>query len=119
MLKRYKKQLIFSSIVILLPILAGMLMWNILPGNFATHWGFEGEANGFSSKATAVFVLPLILLAVHWICLFFTAKDLKNNEQNPKVFSMVLWIIPCISLIVCGSTYSIALGYFSDDSAFI
>lgn len=118
MLKRYKKQLIISSIIILLPILAGLLMWNNLPDSLTTHWGVNDVANGWSSKATAVFLLPLILLAVHWFSFFITSKDSKNIQQNPKIFSMVLWIIPAISLITCGSIYSISLGDISGDSTF-
>lgn len=51
------------------------------------------------------------MLALHWICVFATAKDPKNKEQSNKVFGMVLWIIPIVSLLCCGMVYAIALGY--------
>lgn len=110
MIKKYKWQLIISSVIILLPIAAGLLIWNDLPAQIATHWGADGKPDGWSGKSFAVFGIPFILLAVHCICIFFTAHDPKNKEQNSKVFNMVLWIIPIISLIVCGCSYAFALG---------
>ena len=110
MIKKNKWHLMISSIIILLPIVAGLLIWNYLPEQIATHWGIDGEPDGWSSKSFAIFGLPLILLAVHWICVFFTSLDPKNKNQNSKVFNMVLWILPVISLVVCGLTYAVALG---------
>ena len=110
MIKKNKWQLMISSIIILLPIVAGLLIWNYLPEQIATHWGIDGEPDRWSSKSFAIFGLPLILLAVHWTCVFFTSHDPKNKDQNSKVFNMVLWILPVISLVVCGLTYAVALG---------
>ena len=75
-----------------------------------THWGIDGNADGWSSRAFAVFFLPLIMLLVHWICVFFTAKDSKNKGQNKKVFGLVIWITPIISLFANGMMYAVSLG---------
>ncbi len=110
MIKRNKWQLIISSVIILLPVVAGLFIWNYMPEQIATHWGVDGKANGWSGRSFAVFGTPLIMLATHWICIFFTARDPKNKEQSSKVFNMVLWILPVTSLIVCGFNYAIVLG---------
>ncbi|MCH5257313.1 MAG: SdpI family protein [Lachnospiraceae bacterium] len=110
MIRKNKWQLIISSVIIVLPIVAGLFIWNYLPEQIATHWGIDGEPDGWSGKSFAVLGMPLILLALHWLCIFFTAHDPKNKEQSSKVFNMVLWIIPIISLIVCGCFYAFALG---------
>ena len=83
-----KKQMLLSSAVILLPMVIGVLLWDRLPDQIATHWGFNGEANGWSSKRAAVFQLPLFLLATHWVCSFFTGKDVKNKNQNILFYSI-------------------------------
>ncbi len=111
MIKNNKKQVILSSISILLPILIGIVMWNALPDRIATHWGVDGTVDGWSSKAFAVFGLPLILLGLHWICIAGTMLDPKNKEQSSKVFGMIMWLIPLISLSMNGATYAVALGY--------
>lgn len=65
MIKQNKKMIILTSIVTLLPIVIGLLLWNQLPQSIATHFNFNGQPNGYSSKNFTVFVLPLILLISH------------------------------------------------------
>ena len=110
MLNTHKRTLAVTSVLILLPILAGLIFWNELPARMATHWGADGRPDGWSSRGFAVFGLPACLLAVHWLCVFFTLKDPKNKGQNPKLFTLVLWITPIVSLFIGGVTYAAALG---------
>lgn len=108
MIKNNKFKLILSSILILSPILVGLIFWNELPYQMATHWGLDGNINHWSSKAFAVFGLPLILLVIHWVCIFFTSYDPKNKNQNKKVLDMVLWILPITSIFSNGVVYATA-----------
>lgn len=110
MFKKNKLNIVISSVIILLPILFGIIMWNDLPDIITTHWGADGNADGFSGKAFAVFGLPVILLALHFVCLLFTLMDKKQKEQNPKALGMIFWIIPMISLFASGITYRAAFG---------
>ena len=109
MVKRYKKTLLLSSAVILLPTLAGLILWNRLPAQMPTHWGLDGSVDGWSGKAFAVIGLPLILLAVHWLCVWGTSLDSGNRDQNRKVTGLVLWICPVLSLFTNGIMYAAAL----------
>ncbi len=110
MIRNNKWKLILSSALILLPVLFGLIFWDFLPAQMATHWGTDGEANGWSSRAFAVFALPLILLLLHWVGFFITAADPKNKGQNRKVFGLIFWIMPILSLFTSVITYSAALG---------
>ena len=110
MLKKNKGKLILSSVIILLPILFGVLMWEKLPMSMTTHWGFDGVADGWSGRPFVVFGSPLILLAAHWICLFFTSLDKKNRNQSRKAFGMIFWIMPVVSLFTSGVMYMAAFG---------
>ncbi len=110
MRKINKKKGIISSILILLPAVVGLALWNKLPDSIATHWGFNGVADGFSSKPVAVFLLPFILLAIHWLCLYITIKDPKQKMQSDRVFDIVYWIMPIISIFANGMTYLVASG---------
>ena len=118
MMKANKKTLIITSIVTILPVLIGIICWNRLPEVMATHFGFNNEANGFSSKAFAVFGLPLILLAVLWVGAFVTAHDPKRQNISPKMFSLMLWIAPVISLVAATTIYPVNLGYELDIAFF-
>ncbi len=110
MLKKNKLKIIISSLIVLLPMLFGLIMWNRLPDIMTTHFGADGNADGFSGKAFAVFVLPCILLVLHFICLLFTLFDKKQKEQSKKALGMIFWIIPMISLSVNAIMYCIAFG---------
>lgn len=110
MIRKNKWQLILSSVIILLPVVAGLFLWNYLPEQLTTHWGVDGRPNRWSGKGFTIFVMPVSFLAIHWICIFFTARDPKNKDQSNKIFNLVLWILPIISLIICGFTYAVALG---------
>ncbi len=109
-IKEHKAKAILSSLIILLPCLVGLILWNSLPESMLIHWGADGSGDGFSSKAFAVFVMPLIILALHWLCLLFTAADPGNKGRNRKAMGMVFWILPILSLCVSGIIYGAALG---------
>ena len=64
MIRQNKKMILFTSVITLLPIFIGMFLWNQLPDSIATHFGVNNQPDGYSSKAFAVFGLPLILLAL-------------------------------------------------------
>lgn len=111
MIKKNKIQLIISSVATLVPIAIGLILWNDLPQQIATHWGMNGEPDGYSSKAFVVFGLPLILLAIQWFCAVGTTKfDPKAKDISPKMMSVVLWIIPVISIVLSSFSYLVALG---------
>ena len=110
MIKKNRSKVILSSIIILLPVLFGLIMWNDLPDVMTTHWGADGNADGFSGKAFAVFGLPTILLILHFVCVLFTLFDKKQKEQNEKALGMIFWIVPAISLLVNGIMYRAAFG---------
>ena len=114
MLKAHKRTLILTSILTILPILVGVYYWDLLPDPMATHFGALGEANGYSSKAFAVFGLPLFLLAMLHLLALVTAKDPKRQNISSKLFRLVLWIIPFVSLVAYVSIYSFNLGYDLD-----
>ena len=108
MLKKNKLKVVISSIVTLLPILFGIIMWKDLPDVMTTHWGADGNADGFGPKALVVLGLPSIFLVLHLVCLLFTLFDKKQNEQNPKALGIIFWIIPVTSLFVNGIMYRTA-----------
>ena len=110
MLKKNKGLMILTSIIILLPMVVGILLWDQLPEKMAIHWGANGEADGWSSRPVAVFGMPLLLLAIHWLGVWLTGEDKRNRHQNEKVLQLMFWIAPVVSLFGMGSTYASALG---------
>ena len=110
MIKKNKLTLIITSIITLLPCVFGLIMWDKLPNTMATHWGVDGNADGFGSKLFAIFGLPLIILAIMWLCILITAKDNQKIDQNNKPFRLILWIMPTLSCVASAIIYAVSLG---------
>lgn len=117
--KNNKWKIFISSLVTVLPILAGIVLWDRLPDMMPTHWGIDGNADAESSKAFAVFGLPIILLAIHLLCCFATSLDKRGREQSNAILSVVMLIVPLMSLCVNGVIYASSLGAVIDVSVFV
>ena len=110
MIKKNWKILLLTSLIILLPIGVGVVLWNQLPEKIPTHWNVAGEVDGWSSKPFAVFCLPLIMLAIQWLCMLATSADPKKEHHPSKVLHLVFWLIPVLSVVLFCLTYAAALG---------
>ncbi|MBQ3542844.1 MAG: SdpI family protein [Oscillospiraceae bacterium] len=110
MIKKNWKTLLITSLLILLPALAGIVLWDQLPEQIPTHWNPSGEVDRWSSKAFAIFGLSGILLAAQWLCTLGTRADPKKDNHPQKILHLVLWIIPVISNLLYAITYAVALG---------
>ena len=109
-MKKNVKGLILPSIMILLPILVGVFLWERLPEQVPIHWNAAGQVDGWSGRGFFVFAMPLIMLALEWLCAFATLTDPKKKEHGQKIFFLVIWIIPALQLVLTGITYAAALG---------
>lgn len=110
MIKKNLKTLIITSIILLLPVLAGLMLWDKLPEQVPSHWNVNGEVDGWSSKTFFVFGLPGIMLAVQWLCVLVTGADPKKANHSGKVMQLILWIIPVLTVVLSAFTYMAALG---------
>ena len=111
MLKKNKGTLIITSLVTLIPIVIGLLLWNKLPEQVPFHWDINGNVDNWASRTVSVFVMPAILLAFHWLCVLMSTIDPKSKSYHPSTIKLVLWICPMISLLVSVLVYCYALGY--------
>ena len=111
MFKNHKRTLILTTLVILLPLAAGLLLWTRLPNQIPIHWNSAGEVDGWAGKAFSVLGLPLFLTALHWLCIFGVHADPKRQNIDGKPLMLVLWIVPAVSLMGGFLMYGTALGY--------
>lgn len=110
MLRKNKGTLIVTSLVILLPMAAGLILWGRLPDRISIHFGVDNQPDNWGSKALVVFVMPCLLLALQWFAVLLTAADPKRRNIPDKVLSLLFCIIPLASLCVGTLTYITALG---------
>ena len=110
MIKENKWRILLTTLVTLLPMLAGLMLWTRLPERMPIHWNAAGELDGWTGKAFAVFAIPGFMAAIHLFCVLCTSLDPKVKGQTKKVLGMVFWICPVMSVLVGALTYSAALG---------
>lgn len=111
MWQEHKMLLVLTSAIILLQMLVGVLLWDRLPDPMATHFNFNNEPDGFTSKPFAVFGMPLLLLGLHYVCLMLSCMpNIQMQNTSSKVKTLMLLIVPASSLLVTVLCYGYALG---------
>ena len=95
-----KKYWLVTSAVTLLPMVAGLILWDRLPEKLPTHFGFDGTADGWGGKGFAVFGIPLMMLALHGILFLGTRLDKQNRGHNAKVMNLTGLLFPAMSIFI-------------------
>ena len=67
MKNKIDKSMVISSILCLLPILFGLIVYDDLPDQVAIHWNAEGIDDNYASKTFAVFAMPCFFLLINLI----------------------------------------------------
>ena len=110
-MKIKKKQLLSTIFVIILPALIGAFFWKALPEQVPTHFGIDGQADGYSSKLFTLLAFPILFVLFQIIALASLEKESVKVTVPAKMRKLYAWIIPALSLIVQGSIYANALGW--------
>jgi uncharacterized membrane protein len=99
--------------MIAIAILAGLLLWNQLPDQIASHWNIQDQVDGYMPKFWGVFMLPLIALGIFVLFLLIPSIDpLKANiAQFRQAFNLFIILIVGFLLYLYGLTLAWSLGY--------
>ena len=98
MTNKNKIKLLISSIVIILPTLAALILKDLVEPQVMGAWHFT-------------WVLPVILVAVHVLLHLITFHENESVEQNKKIVEITYWIIPALSVYISGVFMMLSLGY--------
>lgn len=118
-LKTKEKKRIFwisdyiSIFLIIFSFLIGFIVFNKMPLQMGTHWGFDGNLNGFMLKHYALFGFPIFITILYLILKFIPKTDaLKENIelfQQHYNFFIVVFVIFMTYIQVLVITWN--LGY--------
>ena len=106
-----------TTIVVLIMLIGatatGLLLWDRLPEQMASHWNLNDEADGSMSKFWGVFMVPLITLAMLVLFLVIPSIDpLKANiAQFRESFNLFIVLMVAFMLYIYGLTLAWNLGY--------
>lgn len=100
-----------SLLVFIIPIVLGSLYYHQLPDEMAVHFNTQNVADDFAPKWFALFGIPVLLMLVHGLTIFFIQNDPKK-QGHPKVLKALLyWLIPVVTLIVQITIITYSLGH--------
>ncbi len=76
-------------LLILGAILAGVLLWDQLPDQMASHWDVNDQVNGYMPKFWGVFMMPLVTLGMFVLFLVVPNIDLSRRiSRNFETLSI-------------------------------
>ncbi len=109
-MKKRNIELIVTTVLCLLPIIAGLILYDKLPNRVATHFDANGEANGYSSRAVAVFGLPAFMAAVNLFVHFALRTDPKKQNMSGALRTLSVWMAPVLSIFISAAVLTMAMG---------
>ena len=101
------KILIITSLICLIPIIFGVILYDQLPEQMAVHFGLNNEPNSFAPKEFALFGIPLLMFILQVFCCI-SSDFMEEKKQNKKYITIYKWIyitiykwiIPIIEMVV-------------------
>lgn len=99
--------------MIAIATLAGVLLWDRLPDQMASHWNINDQVDGYTPKFWGVFMLPLITLGMFLLFLAIPSIDpMKANiAQFRGAFNLFIVLMAGFMLYLYGLTLAWSLGY--------
>lgn len=92
------KILIITTLMCIVPIIFGVILYNRLPEQMAVHFGLNNEPNSFAPKEFALFGIPLLMTALQITCCI-SSDCMEQKKQNKKYITIYKWIIPIIGMV--------------------
>lgn len=113
-LKPKLKELLLSSVVILLPIIYGLMKWEALPARMAIHFNYAGDPDAYAGKALVVIGLPILMLGLQWLTVLLAQYQGAKTIRAPRLERLTMWLIPSMAVILYYATIRISLGEPTD-----
>ena len=98
MTNKNKIKLLISSIVIILPTVAALILHELVEIKVNGAWHFT-------------WILPILLVLVNLILHLLTFRENEAVEQNKKIVELTYWIIPALSVYISGIFVALSLGF--------
>ena len=67
-------------LILLLPFIYSLIVWNKLPDQVPTHFDVKGEPDDYSGKAFALLLLPIMNVVIYVILFFIPRMDPRKKN---------------------------------------
>jgi uncharacterized membrane protein len=78
--------------IIAATIIFSIIVYPSLPSEMATHWGINGEPDGYMTKWWGTFFLPILLLGLYFLLISLPKIDPKkeNYEKFASTYNLIV-----------------------------
>lgn len=101
---------VLTSLLCLVPILLGLLLWDQLPDQLITHWNSAGEPDGYSPKAFGIVALPLVMCCLNLFVYCMLRIDPRIENASGTLVLLSQWFIPILTLILVPAILFASMG---------
>jgi uncharacterized membrane protein len=103
----------FPVLPIILTIVFSIVVYRQLPAVMATHWGANGQANGWTSRPVGAFIIPLIMLALWGIMRGVPTIDPRaaNYAKFPETYDFVINGVVTLMAVLHVAVLGVGLGW--------
>jgi uncharacterized membrane protein len=111
-----RKSEILILFLVIVSFAVGIYIYPQMPEQMASHWGIEGQVNGYMFKFWGVFLMPIISLAMAFLFILLPRIDplKKNIDQFRKYFDRFIILLFLFLLYIYGLTIYWNLGKVFD-----
>lgn len=97
-MKKINKEVIISTVLCLLPMVFGILVYGKLPDEIPTKWYSDGTVGQYMPKAFTVFGMPVLFAVVNGLVHFSINTDPKKQNIGSMVKMIGKWVIPVLAM---------------------
>lgn len=98
--------------LVAIAVIAGVILWNKLPDQMASHWNVNDQADDYIPKFWGVFLMPIISLGM--LALFLVIPNIgplkANIAEFRNIFNLFILLIVVFMLYVHGLTLAWNMG---------
>lgn len=109
MLKGNKKEILIHFLIMCIPVIAWLLIWNRLPNHIQLPLNLGDGVELFTNKILVIIVLNIPLLIFYGFVVLVTSADDKDVRENGDNFFIANLIVPVISIFMNGITMNYAM----------
>jgi immunity protein, SdpI family len=110
-----ERQLLRSlpAFVLAATVLYTLSVYPELPARMATHWGINGQPNGWSPREIGAWILPVIMAFIWGVSIVIPLLDPSgvNAAKFGTMYSLVITAIVAFQGVVQWAMLSVALGH--------
>lgn len=94
-------------------VVAGFLLYPILPDRVPSHWNFQGEIDDYSSRGFGAFFPPLLCIGIYLLLLVTPLIDPKRENYSyfSGAYRFLRWGLVLFFTFLYAATIFAALGY--------